>query len=301
LFAVLLLVGASSPVFGQPVSATFTQNRIQAACLFLENLYSPSLGLVRSSPTSTVYYIASDNILAAKALAECNTTQSQRISQNITSTISRCCGTGYDHKHEILLGARIQLPIHDPHIYTVANTTSYSILWEVDNATTISPDCTYADIAVYTALELNLEKNVTGTQHEMDCLNIMYDGHGLADEPYKDGSVSEHGIYQTYKLAFYMLALHIISNTHNYGDMDILLRMQGPEGGFHTGYDTTGTYHGTLENTETTSIAIITLTALNTYPFSIPWWAVYVFIGLVAAAASAVVLVLLLERKRHPS
>jgi hypothetical protein len=40
--------------------------------------------------------------------------------------------------------------------------------------------------------------------------------------------------------------------------------MQGPDGGFHTGYDTTGTYAGTQENVETTSIAITTLTSLNT-------------------------------------
>ena len=35
----------------------------------------------------------------------------------------------------------------------------------------------------------------------MDCLALMLDGRGLVDEPYKDGTGSEHGIYQTYKLA----------------------------------------------------------------------------------------------------
>jgi len=30
---------------------------------------------------------------------------------------------------------------------------------------------------------------------------------GLVDESYKDGSGSEHGIYETYKLALYLYAL----------------------------------------------------------------------------------------------
>jgi hypothetical protein len=304
IFVLFLLVSApSSPPFGQPVSSTLVKNKIQATCVFLENLYNPVLGLVRSTANSTVYYVASDNILAAKALADCNTSTSNRISQNITLTISKCCGNGYDHKHEILLGARITLPIHDSHVYTIANSTSpsYSILWEVDNASTIPPDCTYADIAVYTALELNLEKNAAGTQHEMDCLSIMYDGHGLADEPYKDGSASEHGIYQTYKLALYVLALHNISNTYDYGDLDTLLRMQGPDGSFHTGYDQAGTYADTKENTETTAISIIALNAILTgicLYCALPSWTLYVFIGFAGAAATAVVLVLVMERRR---
>ena len=80
---------------------------------------------------------------------------------------------------------------------------NYTILWEVHNATGVFPDCVYADVAVYTALELKLEGNTTGARHEMDCLNTMFDGRGLVDEAYKDGSGSEHGIYQTYKLALY--------------------------------------------------------------------------------------------------
>lgn len=43
--------------------------------------------------------------------------------------------------------------------------------------------------------------------HEMERLALMVDGRGLADEPYKDRPGSEHGIYQTYKLAPYLYAL----------------------------------------------------------------------------------------------
>jgi hypothetical protein len=283
---------------------------MQAACSFLGSLYNPSLGLLSTTKNSSVYYIASDNILAAKALADCNTTTSNKISQNITETIGRCCGNGFDHKHEILLGSRIALPIHDPHVYTIANSTTpnYSIVWEVDNATTIPPDCTYADIAVYNALELNLEKNATGTQHEMDCLSLMFDGKGLADEAYKNTSAPEHGIYQTYKLALYYYSLHNVSNTYYYpGETDGILRMQGPDGGFHTGYDQIGTYAGTQENAETTSIATVAISNLpttNPFPFkffSIPSWVAYFFVAWAAIGVGIVVIVLVSERKQKQS
>lgn len=284
-------------------------DRIQSGCGFLEKLYSPSIGLVRTTVNSTVYYLASDNILAARALSICSTPTSNMISQNITITINHYCKGCYDHKHEILLGVRIPLPIHDARVYSVANLTGpAAILWEVSNATTVPPDCAYADLVAYTALELNMEKNTTGTQHEMSCLSLMYDGRGLVDEPYKLSLFyPEHGVYQTYKLALYLYTSHNISSAFFYNDADPLLRMQGPDGGFHTGYDSAGTYSGTQENTETTAIAIITLNSLNNTftPFplfpSIPSWTIYAVIAAVAAGGAVILLVYLLVIRKRPA
>jgi hypothetical protein len=191
--------------------------------------------------------------------------------------------------HEALLRARIHLPINNSRIYTVANSTAnklfrnitpataggnYTVLWEVHNSTVVFPDCTYADVTVYTALELKLEGNTTGMQHEMNCLTLMFDGRGLIDESYKDGSGSEHSIYQTYKLALYLYTLQA-TGTYYYGEEDNLLRSQGLDGGFHTGYDQIGTYAGTRENAETTSIAIIAISSLSTTgPFTIPFFSI---------------------------
>jgi hypothetical protein len=127
-----------------------------------------------------------------------------------------------------LLGVRIPLPIHTSTTFTIANSSqgklfrnitpakaagNYTVLWEVHNNTGVFPDCVYADVAVYTALEFKLEGNSTGAQHEMECLNLMFDGKGMVDEAYKDGSGSEHGIYQTYKLALYFYALRLKDHT----------------------------------------------------------------------------------------
>lgn len=133
---------------------------------------------------------------------------------------------------------------------------------EIHNATTTSlSDFNYADVAAYVALEWNLEGSSLGQQFDLDCLNLMYDGHGMVDEPHKDGTGSEHGIYQTYKLALYIYAQEKFGKGSTSQELETLLRMQGLDGGSHTGYDQNGTYAGTVENAETTSTVIIAFLA----------------------------------------
>ena len=319
LFVVLLsAIFIGSTVFAsaaQPIASSLLNQKLQAACSFLKSLYNPSLGLVRSTPNGSIYYVASDNLLVEKAFSSCDPRTSQAINQSISS----CCDSGYDHMHEALLGVRIHIPINNAAIYTVANSTAgkffhgtspttaggnYTVLWEVHNATGTFPDCTYADVTVYTALELRLEGNSTGEQHKMDCLTTMFDGRGMVDEAYKAGSAMDHGIYQTYKLALYIYALQKISGTYFYGEEN-LLRLQGPDGGFHTGYDQIETYAGTEENAETTAIAMIAISNLSTtnpFPFplfSIPSWVVYFFAVWAAIGVGVVVIVLVLEGKKR--
>jgi hypothetical protein len=129
------------------------------------------------------------------------------------------------------------------------------------------------------------------------------------DEAYKEISGSEHGIYQTYKLALYSYALQKVSGSHYYGQEDNLYRSQGPDGGFHTGYDQLGTYAGTRENAETNSIAIIEISSLsstcavpfNCFPqiFSIPPWIIYLYSGLALTAVAVVITVLVLEARKR--
>jgi hypothetical protein len=325
LLAIILFVSSvgsilPAAVVAQPVSSNLLQEKLQSACSFLKTLYNPALQLVRSTPTSNVYYIASDNLLAAKALSPCDKTTSQAINQSIRS----CCNNGYDGMHEVVLGVKITLPIHTSTTVTVANSSQgklfrnitpaaaggdYTILWQVHNSSGVFPDCVYADTTVYTALELKLEGNNTGVQHQMDCLAVMFDGHGMVDEPYKDGTGLEHGIYETYKLALYLYALQTTS-AYYFGEQDILLRSQGLDGGFHTGYDQQGTYAGTQENAETTSTAMIGMANLSSpTPFprlpllSIPSWIVFLFTGIAVAAVALVIAVIILDerkRKRRP-
>lgn len=303
-----------TPSWAQSVPSFIVQQRTQAACQFLKSLYNPTLQLIRTTPSSNLYYISNDNLLAIRAINSCDPTASQAIGQ----TLSPYIVNGSEFKVEPLLGALIGLPIHASNTYTIANSSAgrifhgvtaasnganYTVLEEVDNSTSIVPDCTYADIGVYTALELSFDSNAnaTGARHEMDCLNLMFDGSGLADEAYKDGSASEHGIYQTFKLALYTYALQKNSNTYYTSNLDTLLRMQGPDGGFHTGYDKAGTYAGTQENVETTAIAILTMPTTSSPQFqlpSIPSWLGYFILLWVVIAVAIVVLVLVIEQRK---
>ncbi len=291
---------------------------MQSACSYLKSQYNPKLGLVKSRGLSNVayYYIAPDNLLIANAISSCDPTTSNAINQSIIS----CCDNGHDHMHEALFGAKIPLPITYPLTYTLADSMrgslfrgvtatsaggNYTVVWEVHNSTGAIPDCTYADTTVYAALELKMEGNTSRTQSEMDCLNTMFDGRGMVDETYKTGSFIQPGIYQTANVALYIYAIQKVQGGYFYGEESNLFRMQGPDGGFHSGYDQAGTYAGTPENVETTAIAMIamsSLTSTSPFPFplfSIPTWIVYFFAAWAAIAVGVVVIVLLFERRKE--
>ncbi len=249
------------------VHASELDQRIGMACSFLKTLYDPSLQLVRETGSKRVYHVASDNLLAWKALGGCKPDISYlNISRSIKASISRnpCCNEGNDSMHEAVFGVQIQLPLHTANEYNVTKdwpiaTGNYSVLWENHNGTATLSPFAYADVAVYTTLELERRGNGTGAMEMVGVLNTMWDGKGMIDEAYKNGNVGERGIYQTFKVALYMFLLKRFSFPVPSGLTDALVRMQGPDGDFHTGYDPNLTYAGTDKNAETTSLAIIAL------------------------------------------
>jgi len=253
--------------------------RITKACAFLDSLYNPSIHLVRETPSNQTYWIASDNLLAQEALQECGSSNAQSIQAILNN--ATCCQQGNDHMHESLLGHSIPLPIHNATIYDVTGywksltnsqeTGNYTIRWEYHNGTgTLSP-YDYGDIATYTLLEYKRRNNETGVQDMIQTLNTMWTGTGIADESYKAPN-KESGIYQTYKTALYAYALTQLSIPVPATVTASLLRVQGPDGGFHTGYATNLTFAGTDENAETTSIAILSLSTVPPGPKSTLSW-----------------------------
>ncbi len=273
----LLVSNSVGMVRAQNGDSSSVQPRVQMACSFLKALYNPSLRLVKEAPTRNIYYIASDNLLAQRALETC----SPDTGQSIRASISSCCGQGYNLMHEAILAAEIPLPIHTVNVLVVANSTAgrlfrgaspslaggnYTVYWDVHNNTGTFPDCAYADVTAYTAIELAREGNLDGALQRVGCLNTMYDGKGLLDQPYKTGSRGVRGVYQTFKTALYMLALERLSQPIPAQLQQTILQMQGADGGFHTGYDQALTFSGTQENVETTSIVALTLTSLSISP-----------------------------------
>src|SRR6267143_275314 len=263
IFALLVLPAA----FIVPAAKASERDfRVSRACTFLDSLYNPSVHLVRETPSNHTYWIASDNLLAQQALQECGYSNAQSIRTILSNAI--CCQQGNDNMHESLLGRSIPLPIHNATSYTVTGywksltnsqeTGNYTVKWEYHNSTGILSPYDYGDIATYTLLEYKRRNNETGAPDMIHVLNTMWTGTGIADEPYK-----QSGIYQTYKTVLYAYALTQQSRPVPATVTATLLRMQDPDGGFHTGYAANMMYAGTDENVETTSIAIL---SLNTFP-----------------------------------
>ncbi len=198
--------------------------------------------------------------------------------------------------HEAVFGVQIRLPIRTANEYNVTKdwpilSGSYSILWENHNGTATLSPFAYSDVAVYTALELERRGNGTGAMELAVVLNTMWDGRGMIDEAYKNGVVGERGIYQTFKVALYMFLLKRFSFPVPSGLMEALVRMQGPDGGFHTGYDSNLTYAGTDENAETTSLAIIALNEQVPIDF--------LYATVVLASSIALIILLFVLRRRR--
>jgi len=176
-----------------------------------------------------------------------------------------CCNHGLDGMHEILLGHNISIPIHDSNLYNVTNEWSdaagnYTVYYEDHNATGVLEDTRYADIAAYTALELEMTNHTKAVQ-EISRLNQMYNrtAVGMQDDAFTNGT--EKGVYQTFKLALYLLALQK-TGQHVTPELEPrIMGLQGADGGFYTGYEANGAHQG-KENVETTCIVILAMRAI---------------------------------------
>src|SRR5467141_1538116 len=104
------------PVLVREAKASEREARMAKACSFLDSLYTPSIHLVRETPSNHTYWIASDNLLAQEALQECGSSNTQSIQAILNN--ATCCQQGNDHMHESLLGHSIPLPIHNATTYT---------------------------------------------------------------------------------------------------------------------------------------------------------------------------------------
>lgn len=245
---------------------------IKRACdNFLPNLYNPNVGLLNEAPGSHSIYVASDNLLFPRTFDLVCYEGHPSLADEIRISINQnpCCNQANDSMHEAIFGLPIPLPIHTANLYNVNGTwrnsccyssySNYTVYYENHNGTGILSDAVYGDVAAYTALELEREGNQTAADHEIAILNWMYDGKGIADDVYRYGSPGERGVYQTFKDALYLLALTNSGQPIPIGLERTILSMQGPDGGFHTGYNSYDNYTSTEENVETTTLSMLAL------------------------------------------
>ena len=234
------------------------------ACNFLTSLLNTSIYLLVETRGSQIANVASDNLLAYNALIALCRGVYPGWGQGINASITgHCCKHGYDNMHEATFGKPISLPIPAANTYNVTDrfpSGPWKIYYENHNGTGFLSDAQYGDVAAYNVLELEREGNHAAALHELTLLNWMYDGHGIQDDVFRFSTKpEEHGIYQTFKSALYVLAL---AKTHQKISSELvwtLRSMQGSDGGFYTGYDINGSHSMTQENVETTSIAMFAI------------------------------------------
>lgn len=249
-----------------------------AACNFLVSLTNPSISLAAETRGSQKYNVASDNLLAYNALITVCKGVYDNVGRVINASIAgHCCDRGYDKMHEATFGIPIILPISATNTYNVTDRFpggSWKVYYENHNGTGFLSDAQYGDVAAYSALELEREGNHTGALREMMLLNWMYDGHGIRDDVFRfSPKLEEHGVYQTFKSALYMLALVKTGQKIPAGLLSTVESMQGGDGGFYTGYDVNGNYSMTQKNVETTSIAMVAIRAAPGWVRAVyPFW-----------------------------
>lgn len=234
-----------------------------AAKKFLEEQYVEEAGLLKAAkivyPDSETIWIASDNLLASRALEVLGSTLARRIRVILDERYDG----GWNGKHDILLLKRVRRP-RDSVIYNLGRVAGYTIKWERADGPALDDWMEYADWIVLMALNDILRGDIMEATSLYEGLLGMWDGYGFKDKAWR-----VKGEYDVYKLAL-AVYLHRALNYCGYTRLDweayrkwfkIIAGAQRLDGGFRTGYTVIGgdiVYKGDA-NTETTSIIVLAL------------------------------------------
>jgi len=257
----ICLIGFSSlEVPSQDPNGGSISETLSKAANYLATEYNPAVGLVRETPGSPNYWLYSDNFLAALALSRYgqeNATLST-IATNISTTVNRYSGFlgGAVNQYMTLTSAPCQYPTAQD--YRVSTSADIQIRVTLNDGSGSLPEQEYADIAFLKAVCLYRQGDTSQALQVYSLGRNMFDGIGFRDLPY-----NQTAEYQTYKLALFIYAAKVLNQPVSSAALSTLLMMQAPGGGFYTGYGADRSYGGTQTNAETTSLAILALSAIQ--------------------------------------
>jgi len=218
-----------------------------------------------SKPDSKRIYVASDNLLAARALVLLSSPIGEIVKEELEKY-----NKGYDELHEVILGVKIPDKFYERKNEYIGFVFSnkfgpIEIFYEKPDKDRIINDWyNYADLLIYKALNYLLDGNLKDAVNIYGKLMQMWDGWG-----FKDIVAVKLGRYETYKVAlgfFLSKKLEKIDKKiiENYQDIvenmkKIILSLQDERGGIITDYIV---QDGNIipigdSNTETSSIVVI--------------------------------------------
>jgi len=261
---VIAVIGLASflspPVNNQPTQL----ERVLRATAFLASTYDSKVGLISETPHLDNFWLYSDNNLAVLALQKAGSSNSTlvAIANNISRTIEGYSKTlGSVENQYMILGGDwdASCVIQGSSNYGVTKIRNSSVMVRLTNESDTLLESDYADTAFLKAVCLQNHGDHNGALAELNQGWRFFDGTGFRDRAYNE---SQPPLYQTYKLALYVYASKLLSEPVDKSALGTLLRMQAQNGGFYSGYDSSFSHEGTDTNTETTSLAVLALSAV---------------------------------------
>lgn len=242
----LVLIGCQYQTVGKEVVDTSTEKAIA----YLHHEYNSRVGLIRESPETAPdkHWLMTDNWLAAIALDRVNDTE---FAAHIHATLETY-GQLQHGLIEAIAGVDIAWPPRAPFPEEVKP----GIWLEMRNQQVMEDWSTYADLALYRALDLYNEGRIAASRQQYSAATQQFNGVGFADQAFDNR-------YATYKLA---LAIYVAGTIGAPIDPEmvtaLLSKQHQDSGGFSALYDETSKPIGD-SNTETTAYALLALSILQ--------------------------------------
>lgn len=264
-----------APVTHTPISsASFSMEKARQ---FLESQYVQEAGLLRAAVTAEPdrrrVYVASDNLLAARALILLRSGLGKSILEKLAVNYEY----GFNARHEVILGFDIPdefYVLRDEklaEVYSKEFDTTFELRYEKPDTSRVLTDWyEYADLLVYRALDRILAERVNEARELSSLLLSLWDGYGFNDRTHMADDLKR---YETYKVALALLLCKVLTELgQDCGArrelldkwQSVLASMQRDDGGVVTHYiakrETIEPYGDA--NTETTSIVTLALSGL---------------------------------------
>lgn len=308
LLALLLFASFAFVDSSQVRASNSTYSRqISAAVSYLARNYNATIGLIHNSPDfsdlNNTYWLYSDNYLANLAMEKCDCLSSTQAStaRNISETMEHYIQNNpiiVTNLYTVLTTSAFPFGNYETPDPIIASFGGATIKSTVNNQLGVMSTTNYADVAFLKAIAYWKAGNQDLALQAYRNGNATWHGYGFNDS-------ATGATYTTYKLALYIIASKVLSQTINNLATGELLGLQlhngVDSGGFATAYTGAGIprfANGT--NTETTSLSILALLALvgispiTTTNNWCPWE--YVVSGALGVAIIIFAIVILIRR-----
>ena len=282
MLVVLVLIGLLGGIDAKLVAASGQENLEKAVAYLTTVAYNPDLGLCREAPrvAPNVYWVASDNLLAYKALEPYDSKLASTIRSrlvNIAKTYSlpvSADGVPLSLRYDVVIRdyETLDMPPRDITHITLEN-SSYLLRYDIANGTGRFEDWReYADLLLLVALSNHNRGDHANALGDFTLAANMWDGIGLRDKAYQlaYGEGQARGTpnaYATYKLGLLLYVSGKLGIRLSF-EQDVVERiwlMQNQtNGGIFTHISPDGTRGDSDTNTETTAFVILGMTSIQT-------------------------------------